>query len=140
MIGATTQASAAVYNQQSNLGDVSASSVDVSYGVVLNNLGATGSTALQNSTASVSNNSVNAYAFGNAASNTLTMAALNTGMPSAAVNSFQSNSGAITATVTNVTFAASAFGAGSGSSSSTSGNSVVAQAVGNSAVSVMGAR
>lgn len=140
VIGATTQASAAVYNQQSNLGDVSASSVDVSYGVVLNNLGATGSTALQNSTASVSNNSVNAYAFGNAASNTLTMAALNTGMPSAAVNSFQSNSGAITATVTNVTFAASAFGAGSGSSSSTSGNSVVAQAVGNSAVSVMGAR
>lgn len=140
VIGATTQASAAVYNQQSNLGDVSASSVDVSYGVALNNLGATGSTALQNSTASVSNNSVNAYAFGNAASNTLTMAALNTGMPSAAVNSFQSNTGAITATVTNVTFATGAFGAGTGSSSSTSGNSVVAQAVGNSAVSVMGAR
>ena len=138
--GNQTVASAALYNQQANYGGVSAEATNVTYGFALNNVGDASSTSALNSAASVANNTVNAFAFGNSASNTLTMAALNTGMPSAAVNSSQINQGAITASVSNVTFGAFGAGAGAGSAFNTSGNSVLAQAVGNSAVSVMGSR
>lgn len=138
--GTQTMASASLYNQQANYGAVSAEAINVSYGMTLNNVGDASSSSAWNNSVSVENNSVNAFAFGNSASNTLVMAALNTGMPSAAVNSRQANEGAITATVSNVTFGAFGAGAGSGSSFNTAGNSVMAQAVGNSAVSVMGAR
>lgn len=139
-VGPNVTASAAVLNDQSNTGNVTAAVLSGTFGLSLDNVGSTGSSSVQNSSLSATDNAVSAFAFGNSASNTLTLAALNTGMPSAAVSSSQFNQGAISASVSNVTFSMPGFGAGLGSSSNTSGNSVVAQAVGNSAFTVMGGR
>lgn len=124
-----------VLNDQSNSGAVTALSDAATYAVVLNS--GTG-TAMSNSAASASNNAINALAYGNSAVNNLTMATFGAGLPSNAVASVQSNSGAISATASNVTFNMGVTGATTGSVMRNTGNSVTAQAVGNSSVSTIG--
>jgi hypothetical protein len=132
-------AQAAVLNAQANTGPVSASSVDAVYGVALNGVG--GFPVTTNGTVGVIGNSVSAAAYGNAAVNSLTLASLNTGQPTAAVGNSQFNSGPVTASVTTVTYGiGTGLGGVSGSALSVSGNQVTATAVGNSATTTIAAR
>lgn len=138
LLGATTDAfanaRAAVLNAQVNEGSVSASSTDASYMVALNTDEGFG--AITNGTIGVIGNSVSAAAYGNTATNTLAINALNTGQPTGAVANYQSNGGSVSASVTTVTYGiASGLGAVTGSSLSVSGNAITATAVGNSSVS-----
>ena len=122
----------AVLNDQSNSGAVTAQSSNTAYTVVLN--GGTGGN-IGASSVSLAGNSVTASAFGNAASNVLNLTALNSATPTAAVGNNQTNSGAITASVTNVTFGFTGTnGTIANSSLRNTANSVNATAVGNSAV------
>ncbi|MGB3643522.1 MAG: hypothetical protein WBA15_03500 [Mesorhizobium sp.] len=127
-------ASAGLLNSQSNSGDVSASSTNAVYRVALN--ADTG--AVTNGSVSVGGNSVGAIAYGNSATNSVTLAGLPTGTSTAALGSHQVNSGAITASVTGASLGITA-GVGVGSSSlGVSGNTISANAVGNSASNVIG--
>ncbi len=88
----------------------------------------------------VTGNSVAASAYGNSATNALTLTALNTGAPgagapTAAVGNYQVNSGAIVATATSVAYGIGVTGGVGGSSLRATGNQVTANAVGNSAAS-----
>jgi hypothetical protein len=131
-------ARAAVLNAQANSGPVSASSVDATYGAALNS---DGGFAVTNGTVGVIGNSVSAAAYGNTATNSLTLASLNTGQPTAAVGNYQINSGPVTASVTTVTYGiGTGLGGVSGSALSVSGNQVTATAVGNSATTTIAAR
>lgn len=122
----------AVLNDQSNSGAVTAQSSNTTYTVVLN--GGTGGN-IGASSVSLAGNSVTASAFGNAASNVLNLTALNSATPTAAVSNNQTNSGAITANVTNVTFGFTGTnGTIANSSLRNTANGVNATAVGNSAV------
>jgi hypothetical protein len=132
-------AQAAVLNAQVNTGPVSASSVDATYGVALN--GGSGFPLATNGTVRVAGNSVSAAAYGNTANNSLTLASLNTGQPTAAIGNYQANSGPVTASVTSVTYGVgTGFGSTTGSALSVTGNQITASAVGNSAVNTIGAR
>lgn len=137
--GGTVQATAGVLNNQSNRGGVSAAAgsatpgMSVSYQVALNGAGA--GPAISNGSVSVGGNQVAAEAYGNSATNGVTLTALNTGVPTAAVGNYQLNAGAIRATATSVTFGVSGLGGASGSTLRTTGNQVSATAVGNAAVS-----
>jgi hypothetical protein len=128
-------AGAVVLNAQTNLGNVSATASDVSYAVALNQ-GNAG--AMQDTSVSIGGNAVNAVAYGNTASNTLTMSTFGAGIPSSALSNVQSNNGAVTATATSVAFSMTPTGATSGSALRNSGNTVSAQAVGNTSVSSIG--
>lgn len=131
-------ATGGVLNQQSNTGTVSANSTGVVYQVALNGLDP--SATVMGSSLSVSGNAVNAEAYGNTASNRIVMTALNSGAPSAAIGNYQSNTAAVTATVTNAGYGITAGSGVIGSSTfSTTGNRVAATAVGNNAVSVIAA-
>lgn len=122
----------AVLNDQANSGAVTAQSSNTSYTVVLN--GGTGGN-IGASSVSLAGNSVTASAFGNAASNVLNLTALNSATPTAAISNNQTNSGAITASVTSVTFGFTGTnGTIANSSLRNTANSVNATAVGNSAV------
>lgn len=106
------------------------------YVVALN--GATNSAL--NSTIGVGGNTVSAAAYGNTATNTLTLAAVNTGMPTAGIGSWQSNTAGVTASVTTVTYGIGpASGAITGSSLGVTGNAITATAVGNNAINTLGA-
>ena len=119
-------------NDQSNSGAVTAQSSNTTYTVVLN--GGTGGN-IGASSVSLAGNSVTASAFGNAASNVLNLTALNSATPTAAVSNNQTNSGAIRANVTNVTFGFTGTnGTIANSSLRNTANGVNATAVGNSAV------
>ncbi len=65
----------------------------------------------------------------------MTQTALNTGAPSAAIGSYQVNTGAVTATVTSVNFGIGVSGSVGNSTLRTTGNQITASATGNSAVS-----
>ena len=135
----STNATAAILNAQGNTGDVTASSTNVAYQVALN-AGAPAGAAVAGSTVGVTGNSVAASAYGNSATNALTLTALNTGAPgagapTAAVGNYQVNSGAIVATATSVSYGIGVTGGVGGSSLRTTGNQVTANAVGNSAAS-----
>jgi hypothetical protein len=137
LLGVATDASAsaraAVLNAQVNTGSVSASSSDGSYMVALNSDEDFG--GITNGTIGVIGNVVSAAAYGNTSTNMIAVNALNTAMPTTAVANYQSNSGAVTASVTSVTYGiSSGLGAITGSSLAVSGNSITATAVGNSAV------
>ena len=137
-IGSTPSvaATAGVLNTQGNSGDVTASSLNVSYSVALN--ATPGSNpAMSNGSVRVAGNQLAAQAYGNSATNSVTLAALNTGAPTAAVGNYQLNSGAIRATATTVTFGATGIGGVAGSSLGVTGNQVSASAIGNSAVSTI---
>jgi len=124
-------ANAGILNRQNNAGAVLASSTGASYQVALNS----GDTAAAGSSLGVIGNQVAAQAYGNSAVNQLTLNALNTGTPTSAVGSYQSNSGAVTAAVTNVAFGAGITGLMTANTVRANGNQVTATAVGNSAVS-----
>jgi hypothetical protein len=130
--GFAVNANAGILNSQSNGGSVSAASTGASYQVALNSV--IGGAAVGSSVA-VTGNQVAAQAYGNSAVNQLTLNALNSGTPTAAVGNYQRNSGAITASVTSVTFGAGITGAMSGSTVHANGNQITATAVGNSVVS-----
>lgn len=129
-------ATAVVLNDQANTGDVTAKSENASYAIVLNS-GANG-TAMSNSSASLSNNTVNALAYGNSAVNNLTMGTFGAGLPSSAISNVQTNGGVIKAEASNVTFNMGVTGTSTGSVIRNTGNGVTAQAVGNSSVSTIG--
>jgi len=137
--GPSVGATAAVLNAQANSGNVSASSTGAAYQVALN-AGAAAGAAVAGGTVGVTGNSVAASAYGNSATNALTLTALNTGAPgagapTAAVGNYQVNSGAITATASSVSYGIGVTGGVGGSTLRTTGNQVTANAVGNSAVS-----
>lgn len=138
--GATTAASAGavVLNAQTNNGGVAANANSVVYAVGLAGTGTGASGSALNSSASLGNNTTSAVAFGNAATNTLTMATWSAGIPSSAISSNQVNGGAVTATATGVGYTMTPTGPASGSMFRNSGNSISAQAIGNSSVSTIG--
>lgn len=141
-------ASFAVLNEQANTGAITAAA-NVTYGASFNNLGATPS--VTNSSVALNGNSAVAVAYGNAATNSLMLAALNspasgTTPTTAAIASNQSNTGAINATTggTSAAFAINAAASGAGntggvsnSSLSINGNSLGSAAYGNSATSTL---
>jgi len=132
------QASAAVLNDQSNTGPVTANARGTTS--IALNAGSAGTAAgVLNANVSNSNNSTTAFAVGNTAANTIALTSLNTGMPTVALGNQQTNSGAVEATATNVTYSATAFGTVVASSIQNSGNAASATAIGNSSVSVIGA-
>ncbi|WP_336980731.1 hypothetical protein [Altererythrobacter fulvus] len=136
-VDAVVTARAAILNVQSNSGDgVSATSTDASYLVAFNvDLDFA---AMANASVGVIGNSVQAAAYGNTASNLLTVTALNTGMPTAAIGNSQTNSASVVASVTTVTVGIqSGVGAITGSSLSVTGNTVSATAIGNNAASAI---
>lgn len=132
------QADAALLNDQINSGAVTANATGVT-SVALNAAGLGTTAGVLNGTVSNSNNSTTAFAVGNTAANTVTLASLNTGMPNVALGSQQTNSGAVTANVTAVTYSVGSFGTFGASSVQNSGNAASATAIGNSSVSVIGA-
>jgi hypothetical protein len=132
----TATASYALLNVQQNTGPVNAIS-SATYSVALNS--AAGSpAAVTGSSASVTGNVIGANAYGNSASNTLTLAALNTGNATAALGNTQVNSGAINASVMGGTNSLTVGPTGAnGSTFSVGSNSITAHAVGNAAVNVI---
>lgn len=126
-----------VLNDQRNTGAVKATATNVTYSVALNSAG--GGAAL-NATVSNSNNAVSALAYGNSVSNTVTMAALNTGSPTVGVANQQGNSGNVTATAVAVSYNTTATGTVGASTFRNSGNQISATAAGNSAFTTIGAR
>ncbi|MDM0117590.1 S-layer family protein [Variovorax sp. J22R133] len=132
-----TQATAAIQNWQSNLGDVSATST-ASYSVALNGTG--GAAASTGGSIGVTSNTVAASAYGNSVTNGVTVAAPNTGSPTAAVSNYQVNAGNVTATATSVSYGIGVTSAVTRSALRVTGNQVSATAVGNSAVNTIAAR
>ncbi|MEI5677094.1 MULTISPECIES: beta strand repeat-containing protein [unclassified Mesorhizobium] len=125
--GLEARANAAVLNGQTNSGNVSAVSIATVYAVALN-----GTTGIANGSVSVSGNQIASEAYGNSAVNKVSLSGLNTGTSSAAVSSYQANSGAITASVTQAALGVLGTGTVGGSSLGVKGNTISASAVGNS--------
>jgi hypothetical protein len=134
--GGSTQATAAVLNTQGNTGNVTATSTG-SYQVALNSAAVGTIPGLTGATAAVTGNNVAAQAFGNSATNSITVTAPSTGRPTAAIGNYQTNSGTIVATATGVNYGIGITGATTGSALRAAGNQVTATAVGNSAVSTI---
>jgi hypothetical protein len=132
------QASAAVLNDQSNTGPVTANARG-STSIALNAAGTGTAAGVLNANVSNSNNSTTAFAVGNTATNTVMLSALTTGMPNVALGNQQTNTGPVTATATSVTYSMNSNGTVGGSSLQNSGNAASATAIGNSSVSVIGA-
>ncbi|WP_295987895.1 S-layer family protein [uncultured Variovorax sp.] len=135
-VGGTTQATAALLNTQGNSGNVSASASGT-YQVALNGVTAGTAPGITNGTAALTGNTVAAQAYGNTATNAVTVAATAANRPTVAVGNYQTNSGAITATATAVNYGVGVTGAAAGSTLRAAGNQVTATAVGNSAVSTI---
>ncbi len=127
------QATYAVLNVQDNEGPVSATvPTGTVFGVALNGGGS--ETPVSNTTVTVSYNVVDAKAFGNSATNSMTVAALNSGNATAALQNTQTNEGAVTANITGVGIGSNIGGPGvSNAGVAVGNNSVVASAVGNAA-------
>ena len=134
--GAT--AGAVILNAQENTNTVGAVASNNSYTVALNGSGGDADGSAFNSQVSLANNTTNALAFGNSATNMLTMATYRNGIPSSAIATSQINSGAVTATATTVAYTMTPVGFVSGSALRNSGNTTAAQAIGNSSVSTIG--
>jgi hypothetical protein len=130
-------ASAAILNSQTNTGAVTASSVGTSYQVALNSTTAVG---VSGGSVGVTGNTLAAQAVGNSATNRITQTALNGAPPSAAIGSYQVNTGAVTATVTSVNFGVGVTGSAPNSALRATGNQITASATGNSSVSSIAAR
>ena len=143
--GLAVDATYAALNVQLNEGAVSAGSENAVYRIALNaDPNATGGSAnVTNGTVSLRGNSVMAQALGNSAVNRVSLVGLNTGSPTAAIGSSQTNTAGITSTVTSATLALASAGLSatsgvgsvnpvSGSSFALTGNSVSASATGNS--------
>ena len=135
----TATASYALLNVQDNSGPVSASST-ANNTVALNS--AAGSPfAVVGSSVTVTGNVTQANAYGNSATNNMTLAALNTGNATAALGNTQVNSGAINASVTTSNNGLTVGTTGSNTSTFlVSGNSITARAVGNAAVNTIASK
>ncbi|RYF83388.1 MAG: S-layer family protein [Comamonadaceae bacterium] len=140
----TATAPAVVVNNQANSADVSASSNLVSYRVSLSDGSLPLNGAAIGSSIGVIGNSAMAQAYGNSATNALTLSALNTGVAAGGVSNTQSNTGAVNASTSSTSVGvqlASTFGTSlGGSTARVTGNQLGATAVGNSAVSTIAAR
>jgi hypothetical protein len=144
----SVSASFAVLNEQVNNGGVTAAA-NVTYGTTFNNLGTAPSVA--NSAVTVNGNSAVSVAYGNAATNSLTLTALNspasgTTPTTTAIASNQNNTGAINAStgVTSGALAINAAASGTGNtggvtnaSLSINGNALASAAYGNSATNTL---
>ena len=123
----SAMAPALLSNVQMNAGGVSAyvasPTVSVSYG----------SAGVSDSRLGVTGNSVSAAAYGNSATNMVTLASLGS-LPASGISSVQTNSGAVTAQVTNAAYTVTSPDI-STSRIGISGNSISASAVGNAATS-----
>lgn len=123
----SAMAPALLSNVQMNAGGVSAyaasPTVSVSYGSV----------GVSDSRLGVTGNSVSAAAYGNSASNMVTLASLGS-LPASGISSVQTNSGAVTAQVISAAYTVTSPDI-STSRISISGNSISASAVGNAATS-----
>lgn len=129
--GSAVHASAVLLNGQTNDGAVTARSVNASYAAPLN-----GSAArVAGSSLGVTGNSVSAGAYGNAASNLITLASLDH-LPTAAVANVQTNYGPVTAQVVGATYRILS-GPLSVSALSISGNQLAATATGNQATNAI---
>ncbi len=135
----SSNANFAVLNDQSDTGTVTATAgtalVGNAYSLPLN------VTAVSNSALDNSSNRLQAQATGNAASNSITLAALPTGTASSALTSVQMTSGNVTAQLQNSTIniTAGATGAAvSGSSLTVNGNTSAATAAGNTVTNIIG--
>ena len=140
-VGGTTTLTAAygVLNNQTNTSAVTGTIASTTYEIALNQgvpaatVGGTGSTV------SLSGNVADAIAYGNVATNSITLASLNsaTDDATAMVASLQSNSGAISASFSGSSARVIADGAVSTSTVGVTGNAMRATAVGNYATSVV---
>jgi len=135
----TATASYALLNVQDNSGPVIASTT-ANNTVALNS--AAGSPfAVVGSSVTVTGNVTQANAYGNSATNNMTLAALNTGNATAALGNTQVNSGAINASVTSSNNGLTVGTTGSNTSTFlVSGNSITARAVGNAAVNTIASK
>ena len=137
-IGSSAQAGAVVMNSQDNGGAINSTASSVSYRIALQD-GANGlAYGSLNSSISMTGNAVNAVAFGNKATNALTMSTLGAGIPSAVNANIQVMGGSVTATVTNANFNIISAANIQGSAIRSIGNTVNAEAIGNSSVSTIG--
>jgi hypothetical protein len=127
-VSGTAQGTATVLNTQNNTAAVAASST-ATYQVALNAGGAT------NGTINVTGNVAAAQVYGNSASNSITLSALNGSTPTAALSNYQTNNGAVTATVSNAYYGSGITGGTTGTAVRVGGNQIVASATGNSVVS-----
>ena len=139
---AAVDATASVLNNQNNGAAVSATTQNAAFSAELqSDDGATPAvlgTAVLNSSVTMANNAVQSVAYGNIASNTLNMVTFGAGVPSSALSSNQSNTGAVSAITTGTSFGVTQTGAASGSSLRMTGNSAVAQAMGNNSINTIG--
>lgn len=119
-----------VLNGQSNTAAINAVATSTTAMQALN-----GSVA--NATMTVGGNTTLASAYGNAATNTLTLSPSIGGVASGAVVNSQTNFGMVSATASNVTYSVGGRGATTGSTVGVAGNSIGATAIGNSAVSTI---
>lgn len=133
------QASAALLNDQENTGAVNANAAGGT-SIALNATNVSTDAGVLNANVSNSNNSTTAFAVGNTAANTVMLSSLTTGMPNVALGNQQTNSGAVTASATSVTYSMSSIGTVGASMFQNNGNAASATAIGNSSVSVIGAR
>lgn len=142
--GGSTAATFAILNAQDNGGAVSAAA-NVTYGASFNALG--NAPTVAQSAVALNGNAVNAIAYGNAGTNTLTLSALNSPTPTTtSIATNQVNSGAITASSGSfgASIALSGTAAGTGnqgpvsqSSLSVNGNALGAAAYGNSVTNTL---
>lgn len=142
--GTDLSAGAALMNNQSNSGAVTASATTVTYALNLDGNAANAGTdpvvnfdGALNSNVNLTNNSTAAAAYGNSAVNTLAMGTFGSGIPSSGLSSLQSNSGAVVAQATSVGYNLTITGGSSGTAVRNTGNVVTAQAVGNSSISTI---
>lgn len=135
--GTNIAAAAVVFNAQENSGAINAEANSVNYSIALND-GASGlAYGPLNSSISMTGNAVNAVAFGNTATNNLTMSTFGAGIPSSINANIQFNSGNVTATATLANMGVSSARAVQGSAIRNSGNSASASAIGNNSVSTI---
>jgi len=130
---ASVNGTAALTNSQANYGRVTAAVSNIAYGVPLN---ATGN--VNASTVGVTGNSVSAAAYGNLASNAVTVTALGH-LPNVAVANMQTNYGPVTAQVTGASYHITS-GPLSATELSVTGNQLAAAATGNQATNGIAAQ
>jgi hypothetical protein len=124
-VAPSVNAGAALLNTQVNAGAVSSNAAWSSYAVPLNS----GGTAVDGSSFGVTGNTVSAAAYGNAASNMITVTSPGA-VPGAALVNRQVNSGPVAAQVTGASYRV-LVGPVNGSTLSITGNQLTATAVGN---------
>jgi len=131
------EAGAVVRNDQYNSGAINATAASVNYSIALNNDEGGLAYGPLNSSVSMTGNAVNAVAFGNTATNNLTMSTFGAGIPSSINANIQFNSGNVTANASGANMGVYSAQNVQGSAIRNSSNSVSASAIGNSSVSTI---